>query len=165
MGPTERSSRILAALVREYIALGRACAFVAPRERGGPGVSLGDGPQHPRAARRRRLRPAAAYLGRADSDRSRLSVLRRPAARGSDAPGAPPRGRGPASPRKRRAAGRLRALRRHRTSSRRRRRHVGLCDSSGARSRPSSIASSSSRSARLACWSSSSPAAVTWSRR
>ena len=92
----DRSKRVLAALVREYIASGEPVRLVAARDGRWARRVVGDGPEHPGPARGRGLRAAAAHLGRAHSDRSRLSVLRRPAARveAVDADGAPPSRRG-----------------------------------------------------------------------
>ena len=79
--PAERSSRVLAALVREYIASGEPVPSSLLVTRGRARRVVGDGPEHPRAARGRGLRPAAAHLGRPHPDRPRLPLLRRPAAR------------------------------------------------------------------------------------
>ena len=61
----DRSKRVLAALVREYIASGEPVASSLLVAGGRPRGVVGDGAQHPRAARGRRIRAAAAHLGRA----------------------------------------------------------------------------------------------------
>ena len=64
----ERDRRILGGLVRDYIDHGRAGLLAVagqPRLR----RVVRDGPQHPGAARRAGLRPAAAHLGRPRPDR------------------------------------------------------------------------------------------------
>ncbi len=60
---------------------GRTGRLVGARHGRGAGRVVGDGAQHPGAPRGRRVRAAAAHVGGTDSNRSRLSLLRGPAAR------------------------------------------------------------------------------------
>ena len=100
--------------------------LVAAGQRGRARRVVGHGAQHPRPARGRRVRPAAAYLGRTHSDRPRLPLLRRPAAR-IEAVGADgERGRSPAPARQRRHRLSTRCCRRSRTCVSQASRHVGF---------------------------------------
>ena len=78
---SDRSRRLLATLVREYIETGEPVSsqVLARRER--PRRVVGDRPEHARPARGGRLRPPAAHLRRPGADRPRLSRVRRHAAR------------------------------------------------------------------------------------
>ena len=143
----DRSKRVLAALVREYIASGEPVASSLLVTRGRAGRVVRDRAEHPGAARRRGLRPAAAHLGRPHPDRSRLSLLRRPAARVEAAEPRGDRGRSAAAARQPATAARFAAAAGRRTCCRRRRR--ASASRSGRRTkRRCSIASSSCRSAR-----------------
>ena len=84
MGSSElsaRSRRLLATLVREYIETGEPVASQRARARERAWRVVGDGPQRAGTARRGGLRAPAAHLSRTRPDRSRLSRLRRSAAR------------------------------------------------------------------------------------
>ena len=162
--PHDRSKRVLAALVREYIASGEPVASSVLVNGGRTRRLVGDRAQHSGAPRGRRVRPAAAHLGRAAfppiaatastwtscSIRSGRAARPTPSKPGS---GATTRGACP-----------IRCCPRSRTWSRRRRATSASCCGRRRKGR-CSTASSSSRSAPRACSSSSSRAAAMSSRK
>ena len=92
----DRSKRVLAALIREYIATGEPVASSLLVSAAGLGCIVRDRQEHPGPARRRGLRPTASYLGRPHPDRSWLSLLRRSAPGGETLEPDGDRRRGPA---------------------------------------------------------------------
>ena len=165
MEANDRSKRVLAALVREYIASGEPVASSLLVTAAGLGVSSATVRSILARLEDEGYRAAAAHLGRPRPDRSRLPLLRGSAARAEAA-----RAARPASSRRGCGATARASLI---DSLLPQVSHVAVAgvaaasaSPSGRRTRrPCSIASSSCRSARRACWSSSSRAAVTSCRR
>ena len=87
---SERTRRILAALIREYIETGEPVASAALTRRAGPGPVVRHDSQRPGAARGDGLRVAAPHVGGPRAHRPRLSLLRRFAARRPSAPARTP---------------------------------------------------------------------------
>ena len=78
---TERQRRILAAWSRSTSSRASPCRRPGSPSTARFGRVVGDGAQHPGAARGAGPRPSAAHLGRTGADRFRLSAVRRRAAR------------------------------------------------------------------------------------
>ena len=101
---SERTRRLLATLVREYIETGEPVAS-ATLAAGRARRVVGDHPQRPGSARGHGLRAAAAHVGRPRAHRPRLPLLRRHAARSAPRHPRPDvRRRSPAAPAGRRLA-------------------------------------------------------------
>ncbi len=97
---TDRQRRILARLVTEYIEQGEPVSSAWLAEHSDARPVVGDGAQHPGAARGTGPRPPAAHVGRPRADRFRLPPVRRRPARIAQAPRRLPETRSAAAPRR-----------------------------------------------------------------